>query len=411
FLLFALDYRVFLFSFAIALLATLIFGLAPALQATRTLRFSRRPGRVFIAAQVAATCVLLVISGLLTRSMQRALGQDLGFEFDRVIALDPQLSLHGYQPAEAAAFWEHLRAQVSNVPGVESMTLCTNEPFGAQVSVYYGPGNTYTAYATSVDPSYFSTLAIPLRSGRGFAPGDKNVVIVGEKLARLLWPGVNPLGKPWGNGAQVVVGVAAPARTIGMRDAESTEVYFPLQPDDERSGILLVKTSGPPETVLPHLRAIASEQDSRLFPSVSLLKDSFHLRLQSSQRGAQVVSALGILAALLAAAGVYGQVCYAVAQKQKEIGVRVALGARPSGVIAVVLRHLYGPVVMGAAVGLGIAAGVSLLLRRELYGLSHLDLLSYAGAVGLLLVVALVAALVPARRALRVDPIEVLRYE
>lgn len=411
FFLFALDYRVFLFAFAIAFLATLLFGLAPAVRATRPIRSFRRPGRVFIAAQIAASCVLLIVAGLLIRSMQQALGQNLGFEFDRVIAIDPRMDSHGFQPAEASAYWDSLRAQLQSVPGVESTALCTYAPFGTRTSIYTNRERTYTAYSSHVDPGYFFTLAIPLLSGRNFAPGEKNAVIVGEKLARIRWPGENPLGKPWSKGGPVVVGVAAPARTVGASDAESTEIYFPLRASDQSNGILLVRTAVPPETVLPQIRALVESQDRRLIPSVSLLKNDFYLRLEASEQAARVVSALGILAALLAAAGVYGQVCYSVAQRQKEIGVRVALGARPSNVVGLVLRQFYGPFGVGALIGIGIAAGVSVVLRRELYGLSHLDPASYAGAVGLLLVLAVLAALAPAQRALRVDPLEVLRHE
>jgi hypothetical protein len=294
---------------------------------------------------------------------------------------------------------------------VQSTALCTNAPFGTRVAVHQDRDQTYTAYGSDVDPSYFSTLAIPLRSGRNFAPGDKRAVIVSEKLARIRWPGQNPLGQPWSQDGRVVVGVAAPARTVGMRDGDSTEIYFPLQPEDLPTGILLVKTSRPPETVLPDIRALVERQDRRLIPAVSLLKHDFRHRLKDSEQAAQVVSTLGILAALLAAAGVYGQVCYSVAQRQKEIGVRIALGARPANVIALLLRQFYGSFGVGALSGTGIASGVSLVLRRELFGLSHLDPASYAGAVGLLLLLAAVAALLPAQRALLVDPLETLRHE
>ncbi len=412
FFLFTLDYRLFLFAFVIALLATTVFGIAPALQATRALRFARPRGRMFIGAQIAASCVLLIVSGLLIRSIRQGMGAQLGFDFERVIAVDPQLSSHGYDARQAAAFWDNLRAQFKAIPGVQEMSLCTAAPFGTTVGLYQDKAGTYKAYGTNVEPGYFSVLSIPLRSGRTFLSGDKkDVVIIGEKLARTLWPGENPLGQSWFGGKYQVIGVAAPARTTNMRDADSTEVYFPATEEDLSGSTLLIKTALPPHLLLPQIQALAGASDSRLFPRVTTLQDSFQARLEVSQRGAQIVSALAVLAALLAAAGVYGQVSYSVMRRKREIGVRMALGAGTVDVLGSVIRQFHWPFAFGIVIGIGIAGAASILLRHELYGLSHLDPLSYGGAVALLLVLATVAALLPARQALRVDPIEVLRHD
>jgi predicted permease len=356
---------------------------------------------------------------MMVRSLQIALGTHPGFEFERLVSFDPDLSLHGYKGEAAAGYLEELRGRVIRMPGVETAALCTVTPFGSGIWTQSGaatvPGSEqprrWQAYANSVDANYFRTMEIPLLRGRAFVSGEKrNVVIVSEALARSLWPGDDPLGKSLDGDGDTVVGVAGRTRTVAMSET-NFEVYYPLQAGDAQSAALLVKTADPPEAHVETLRAAAQALDPKVMPTVTLVKESYRLRMQSAGHGAMVVSAMGLLAALLAATGVYGLVSYAVSQRQKEVGIRMALGAQPAHILTLVLRQFYAPVGAGIVIGMAMAAGLSVALRSMLFGMSNFDPLSYAAAILFFVVLAATAALVPARKALRVDPMEVLRYE
>jgi len=408
---FALDARVFLVAFSLALLAAIVFGLAPALAATRKGHRGNRWRRVLITMQVAASCVLLIVSGLMVRSMRVAFTAPPGFEYERVVVVDPALGLHGYQDEAAAGYLADLRQRVNTMPGVEAASVCTMPPLGGRRTVLSGDEpRRWEAFANDVDPGYFRTMGIPLLRGRNFSAGERrNVVIVSENLARQLWPAQDAIGQTFSE--SLVVGVAGRARTGNLSDPDAAEIYFPLQQRDSSSAVLLVKTAGPPESHLEPLRVAAESLDFRVSPAATLLKNAYHERMRASGRSAMVVSSLGLLAALLAAIGVYGLVSYAVSERQKEMGIRLALGAARSDILVLVLRQFLRPVGIGVAVGLTLAAGLSLALRSLLFGLSNFDPASYAGAVLLFLALASVAGFVPARRAMRVDPLEVLRHE
>ncbi len=408
---FALDLRVFAVAFLLAILATTVFGLTPALAAARKAHRAPRARRVLVAVQVAASCVLLIVSGLMVRSLRLALTADPGFDYQRVLTIEPALSLHGYDGPTAAAYLETLRERVGAMPAVESAALCTAPPLSGRVIIYTGvKPQPWRAFANEVDPSFFRTVGIPLLRGRNFSPGEsQKVAIVSDALARQLWPDQDPLGQSFSEA--IVIGVAARARTAELSDPDAAQVYMPLQTRNAGSAVLLVKASGPPEAHLEPLRAAAQALDPRVMPSVTLMKDTYQQRVAASGHGAIVVSSLGLLAALLAAIGVYGLVSYVVSERQKEMGIRLALGASRSSLLELVLRQFYTPLLLGIVAGVSLAAGLSLALRSMLFGLSHLDPASYVAAVLFFLLLAGAAALLPARRATKINPVEVLRYE
>lgn len=208
-----------------------------------------------------------------------------------------------------------------------------------------------------------------------------------------------------------VTGVSASARMVARENAEATEAYFLADAADLPALVVLVKTSGPPEGLVPFMASTARTIDPKVFPEVQLLKSSFSKKLQGAQYSALAVGLLGFIALFLACLGIVGLVSYAVSQRTREIGLRMALGAKPSHVLALVLRQFSRPVVAGLLVGVVAAAALSQILRRQLYGVSNLDPASYLAAIGVFAVTAALAALVPARRALRVDPMRALRHE
>ena len=234
-------------------------------------------------------------------------------------------------------------------------------------------------------------------------------MIVSDSLARLAWPGEDPLGKQFND--DTVVGVAASARTVALEDPDAVEVYYLANASDLPSMTVLVKTSGAPEAIAPVLASTARAIDREVSPQLQLLSSRFRDKLRDSEYTAVAVSLLGASALLLACLGIIGLVTYAVSQRTKEIGIRMALGAQSGDVLGSILRQFTRPVFGGLAVGVAAAAGLSQLLRRELYGISHLDPIAYVSVIVIFLVVVILAALLPARRALRVDPLHALRCQ
>ncbi|MGH9613155.1 MAG: FtsX-like permease family protein, partial [Bryobacteraceae bacterium] len=228
-------------------------------------------------------------------------------------------------------------------------------------------------------------------------------------FARRMWPADDPLGKKFGD--EVVVGISANARFAKLEDPDMAQAYYLAQPADLPSMTVLVKTLGSPEAFARSAASIAKTVDPKIFPEVQLLKSSLRQKLQGAEYAAAASSLLGFVALLIACLGIFGLVAFAVSRRTKEIGLRMALGARPSHILAAVLRQFSLPVAAGLLVGVGVAAALSQLLRRELYGISNFDPITYLAAVGIFTIVVALAALLPARRALRVDPMLALRED
>jgi ABC-type antimicrobial peptide transport system permease subunit len=295
------------------------------------------------------------------------------------------------------------------------VALVSNPPLGNRWTVDKTEiaGRAVNVHINHIDPAFLQTMKIPLLLGRNLVPGDARAIVVSESLARLRWPAEDPVGKPFrlGDDNLTVVGVSGSARLVSPEDSDAVEVYQLAQADLMPSMVVMVRTSAPPEGLLRPVAAIAKSIDPRLVPEVQLMKSAFRAKLQIAESSALAVGVLGLIALLLACAGVVGLVGYAVSQRTKEIGIRMALGARPAHVLSVVLRQFSLPVVAGLAVGVGGAAALSTVLRSLLYGVGNLDPIAYLSAMTFFAVNMAVAALLPARRALRVDPMRALRYE
>jgi ABC-type antimicrobial peptide transport system permease subunit len=253
-------------------------------------------------------------------------------------------------------------------------------------------------------------MRIPLLRGRNLFPDEKHAIIVGEGLARQQWPGEDPIGKQfWDN--DTVVGIAGSARIIDIADDDALEVYHAAHVEDMPQMLVIVQIAGSPDSVLSQVRSISTSLDPKVLPYIRILKSEFNDRMKIGQRIALIVSVLGLVAVSIACIGITGLVAYAVSQRLKEIAIRMALGAKRAQVLVAVLRQFMLPVVFGTVFGVGLAAVVSRMLRRILFGLSNLDAVSYAAAVVVLLAILVVAALLPARRALLLDVAKVLHYE
>jgi predicted permease len=406
------DWRVFVFAVGMALAAAVFFGLAPAWQIAWRRQRKTIARQVLVGAQVAASCVLLIVAGLLVRAVHHVMFTDPGFGYAQVLSIDPEIRSHGYTPAAAQAFLIELQSRLRALPGVTSVSLVKLALLGNSISrtgTSVG-GHPVDVYPNWVTPEFFQTMDIPLLRGRTLLPGEKDAVIVSESLARQQWPGEDPTGKQFWE-KNTVVGVAGNAHVNSMNDGDTVEAYWAAQADDMPEMTLLVKTAGVPESLPPAVRSAAESIDPKLFPEIRLLKTAFHQNMSNFELAAGVVSVLGMAAVLLAAVGLLGLVAFTVSERAKEIAIRIALGAKPRHVLSAILRQFFWPIGLGLLIGIVGAAALSKVLRQVLFGISNFDPLSYGAAMGMLLAIAALAALLPARRALRFDSMRVLHCD
>jgi predicted permease len=406
----ALDWRVLAATLAIGLIAAGSFGIAPALRLTSLAPREGRSRSVFLAVQVGASCMLLMVSGLLVRGFERLTVADPGFDYRQVVVIEPGISEHGYRGEAANAYMRTLRDRLLSIPGVQRVSLMQLAPWGNSVSMENHGG--FRVLFNRVDGEFLQTFGLRLTRGRNFLPGEQGVAIVSESVARWLWPGENPLGKSTTlNGGSTVIGVVRTADTFNLRTEETLGVYFPPTAKDWAPSTLVARVAGRPARYLGTFAGTAKSLDSRLVPDVHLLDGAHDRAIADSLKLVAAVGSLGTLATLLAAIGLAGLTAYTVGQRTREIGVRIALGARRTQVVQAVLAPMAWPVAVGFAGGMLGAAGMSSVLRREIFGLHPLDPLAYLMAIALFLAVMALAAAAPARRAVRVNPADALRHD
>ncbi|MCW5962525.1 MAG: ABC transporter permease [Bryobacterales bacterium] len=408
------GWRVATFALGMGFLSAILFGLTPALQIGRQRHRAHSARQILIGAQVAASCVLLIVAGLLARALNHATGSSPGFEYERVITMSPGLAENGYTAARARSYLEGMHERLRGISGVESVALALSPPLGrmTMTAVAQVDGRQVGFQMSHVSGEFFETMAIPVLRGRPLRTDERRVVVVSEALARQAWPGEDALGKSLELGdVFTVVGIVGHVRSLKFGETDTVQAYFPVEEHHWPSLTLLVKTADSPNALAGTVLTVARQVDPNLFPAVDLMSNAFRARLEGAEYSTLAVSSLGLLAQILACFGIIGVVSYSVSQRTREIGIRMALGAPPVRVLAVVLHHLTVPVSIGLAVGLLAAAGLSQVLRGRLYGLSHFDAGAYAGAIVLFLVTAVIAGAIPAQRALRVDPLQALRHE
>ncbi|HJT29421.1 MAG TPA: ABC transporter permease [Pyrinomonadaceae bacterium] len=437
---FGLDYRVLAFTLVVSIATGIVFGLAPAIQASRlnivmalksdVLKVSHRSylRNAFVTVQLILSVVLLVGSGLFIRALQRASSIDPGFTVERALMVPINLGLLRYEKTEGHVFYRDLLARIQAQPGIEQATLVRFPQMGssfAQFQVFTeqterGSEGMSTGFNV-VGPNYFRTMGTSLLRGREFTEADREgapgSAILNETLAARLWPNEDPLGKrvsvtgPEGPFLEVV-GVARDSKYRTLGETPRPYVYLPLAQSYDLKMTLIVRTTGDPKAITPIVR----EQIRALNPNlpiagVQTLREQIELTLLPSQIAAWTLGGFGALALLLAGIGIYGVVSYGAAQRTREIGVRMALGAKEKDVLGLVLWD--GLIVIGAglAIGLLLAAAATRVIASFLYGVGATDPLTFVAVPLLLGSVALLASYVPARRAVKVDPLVALRYE
>jgi macrolide transport system ATP-binding/permease protein len=439
----SLDWRVLVFTLAVTLLTGVLFGLVPALQTTRSnlvtslkdeatsysLRLRRLGLRdLLVISQLALSLVLLIDAALFVRSLRHALSFDPGFASQNLLIATVETRGTGLNNEKGQIFFQQILERVAGLPGVSGATLTKIVPMGGggqrrgvQLEGYQPQPNEDTELNTNVvGLDYFNTAGIPIVQGRDFNAGDREgspgVVIVNQELACRYFARQNVVGKRLRIGSDnpysEIIGVARTAKYRSLREQPLPFIYLPLAQEYQSGMTVMVRTAGDPVALLAPLRneLRALNKDVPVF-SVQTMTERIGGQLAVDRMIAVLLSIFGLGALLLAAVGIYGVMGYSVAQRTREIGIRMALGAEQKEIVKLIIRQGLTLVLIGGGVGLMLALALTRVLKSLLFGVSPADPLTFGVIVLLLVAVALFASYLPARRATKVDPLVALRYE
>ena len=442
------DLRILLFTTGVSIFSGLLFGLMPAVgssksdlavtmkEKTRTRGGRMRPGLSsgLVVIQVALSMVLLTGSVLFARSLLNLQTNDVGFDRDNVLLVSVDARLAGYKPKDLSALYQRLLDRVRAIPNVRSVTMATFSPMSGsnRTSSIKVQGYTPTVDEDQevqdmlIGPDYAETLGIPLLRGRDIGvrdtPAAGQVAVVNETFVEHYFRDQNPLGRTFtfdddtDKGAPVeIVGVIGDIKSSDPRQEPQPAVYRPIlqiQDDAAYSVSMHLRTAIDPSTLTPAVRQAIGEVDANLpLFDVTSLSDQMKVSLLQDRLVTQLVSFFGVLALLLACVGLYGVMAQAVARRTNEIGIRMALGARGTNIVWMVLREVLSLVLAGLVLGIPTALIAARFVSSQLFGLKASDPATLIGAGVILTLVALIAGFVPARRASRVNPLVALRYE
>jgi predicted permease len=441
------DARVLGFSLVMALVTGIGFGLWPAMGASKananetiksgnaggaTARDGARARRVFVVAELALALMLAVGAGLMLRSLQALLASDSGVRAESVATLELSLPRATYETPDARRrFFEQVMERLRSTPGVQSAAFVNELPLRGKSSISISvspegrppvnPGDMPFAQLLYASSDYFATLGIPVKRGRGFTiPVDsmRPEVIVNETLARTLWPGEDPIGQrlssiyPDGRPGPVVVGVVGDVKAVSLESEQRGQMYYPVEDSPPDRGAILVRGTLEPRVLAARLQgAVRAVNPAQAVYNVRPMTEVISGAIAPRRANTLLITAFGLIAVALAAVGVYGVIAYGISRRTREIGIRMALGARSGDVLTLVLREGVLLAVLGVAIGLAGAWALRRVIASLLYGIAPSDPVTFVGAALALLVIALVATLLPARQALRVDPARTIRVE
>ena len=438
------DYRVFLFALAVSTVTALMFGLLPAVQATKTdlipaLKNEASTSRFrywhlrdyMVAAQVCLSVLLLFCSVLVVKSLQRSLDAPIGFDPHGLATVEFDLNMQGYDESRGRDFEKRMLEKVRQLPGIESAALVEHIPLtlGVPWSPVYVEGKPVPKRASDVPnpydfvitPDYFRTMRTHFVSGRDFdaqdKQGAKRVAIVNTAFVKRLLDGGNALGRrfstsPAGQPIEIV-GVVETGKYYNLTERSSPAFWMPLEISYRPSAALVAHArTTPPESVLPSIRGVVRELD----PSIALfasgsVEDQLSWTFFPARIAAFMLSCFGVLALVLSATGIYGVMAYAVSRRTREIGIRMAVGATQRQVLTSVARSAAILIGVGLALGLGMALAAGRFLEKILYGVKPGDPVTFAIVFAIMLGVGAAATFLPARRATRIDPMQALRLE
>lgn len=438
------DWRVFLFTAATSVLTGILFGVAPALRATRvdvnrTLAASARgsiggrgrakTGRVLVVAQVALSLLLLMGATLFVRSLHNMMAQKLGYDRDRLLMVTVDPVAGGYKGASVAALYQQVRERLRTIPSVRNATLSNARLFEGDardvISLDSPTPRSEQPIRSNwslVGPDYFSTVGIPLLRGREISANDdaRQVCVINESFARFFFPNSDPIGKhvtdeyPTTRETYEIIGVVADARERRLAGPQERRFYpniaHPI--GTVESVTFMLNTSGDPANVISTVRRVLAQIDRNLpMLNARTVGEQIDRRLITQRLIAQLSAFFGGVALVLAAIGLYGVMSYSTSRRTGEIGVRVALGASQGHVSWMVLRETLWLVAIGVAIGLPCAVALGRLISASLFGLTPWDPATIALAITIILCSTMVAGYVPARRASHIDPMNALRYD
>jgi putative ABC transport system permease protein len=442
----ALDPRVLAFTASLALLTGILFGLAPALQASKAdvvpvlknelvpAAGMRRGARGFLAArqvlvvvQVALSLMALIAAGLFLRDLRHSQQIDPGFETRGVLVVNFNLLREGYTQERGQVFYDQIVERTGALPGVQGAAIASNPPLagGLLRSVFPEGADTTTTgrvlvQVTTVGTGYFQTIGIPIVRGRDFTRADTaqapKVVVVNQTMAQQFWKGEEPLGKRFkffgDEDYTTVIGVAKDSKYNAVTETPQNFIYQPLSQNYTPAATLHVRSAGDGSALAAAVRGSVRELDPSLSVfNVRTLEEQVGRSLQPLEMNVIMLTVFGGLALLLASIGLYGVSSYTVQQRTREIGVRMALGAQPSSVLGLVLGHGMILVAAGLAIGLATAYAAAGLMKSLVVGVSTHDPVTFGVTGAGLAVIALVASYIPARRATRIDPLIALRTD
>ena len=443
-----LDWRVFAFTLGLSVLTGIVFGLAPALTASKpdlikSLRTSKSQGLMsfglrsfrgwLVVAELALAVVLLLGAGLLVRSFNKLMAIDLGFDRNNVLTARINLPRSKYsKEPQSLAFNQELLQRVKTLPGVESVGTINHTPLSGFGIIVFTEIEGYRALDNkkddpigvgSVSPQYFQTMKIPLLSGRYYDERDgvdtQKVAIANEAFARRFFPNGDVLGKRVGFGCpesggpcRTIVGVVGNVRQESLTDDVAAELYLPNTQMPMNGMTLVVRTPSDPLTLATAVRSevLAIDKNQPIF-DVKTLDQRVNDSVAVSRSLMLLFSAFALLALVLAAVGIYGIVSYSVTQRTHEIGIRMALGAKTGNVLSLIMKNGVTLVLTGIAIGIAGALALTRFLTTLLFGVTPTDSTTFVVVSLVFFVIAIVASLIPAVRATRVDPLVALRYE
>jgi putative ABC transport system permease protein len=437
------DPRVLGYTLLLSLLTGVIFGLAPALQTTRTELVTElkekgsQAGRgqrwfslrnLLVVGQVALSLVALIAAGLFLRSLSNAWRINLGFEAEKLlVVMFDDIEERGYDKARGMEHYRRAVERVEAIPGVISAAIASRGPFawGVVRTVYVegqeppGGGRGIIINAGKVDTKYFETMRIPLVGGRNFTEADREntppVVVINEAMAKRFWPNQDAVGKRFrffgSDGSQEVIGVVKDSTALQIGEAPRPVAYQSLLQDFPSRVILHVRTAGDPSALLATVQREVQALDRTMPLWSATISHLIGEQLWNARIGAALLAVFGLLALILASVGIYGVLASSVSQRTSEFGIRLALGARPSDVLRLVLGQTLTLVAAGTAVGITAGLIVMRMVTSLLYGVSAVDPVTFIGMPLLLLLVALLASYLPALRATKIDPMIALKCE
>jgi predicted permease len=439
-----IDSRVLIFTAGVTFIAAMVAGLAPALKTTRPNLVTELKGDVtathaggrrwtlrdgLVVTQIAVTLVLLVAAGLLTRSLIAAQQLGVGFKSGGLAILSTDMNMIGYDDARAKEFYVRALERVRALPGVESAALAERVPFSINYNrtlvflpEMHGPNDKGVVIDVArVGAEYFETLGVSILQGRNFAaidtPTSPSVAIVNESMARKYWPNQNPLGKrfrtqKYDGKEYEVVGVSADYKVSTVGEISTPYIHYAVSQRPDAAEQILARTRGDAGVLLNAMRReLTALEPNVLFLDNQTMDAQVAATLLPAKAGAMSVSVVGVVAMALASIGLYGVIAYAVARRTREIGIRMALGAKPGTVIAMVMRQGLTIASAGVAIGALLGLGAAKAIAGALYGVSFVDPIAWTASIVTLFLVAAIANLVPARRASALDPSVALRSD